>query len=156
MDKYTWNITLSDLIIAIKKSDVRMLESYKKNLGDQSVPRRSLIGSIEEELVGMLGEMAVANIFNDLGPKDNTFYDEADIGGKEVRATTRPDGCLIIRPKDVKTRRYILAIVDRYKVKLAGWILGSDGMRDEYIKSPYNRDPAWFIPQHKLNTMESF
>lgn len=132
-----------------------MLESYKKNLGDQSVARRSLIGSIEEEVVGMLGEMAVANIFGHNGPKDNTFYSEADIGGNEVRATTNQNGSLIIRPKDIKNRKYILAIVDRYKVNLIGWLLGSEAMKDEYLKSPHGRDPAWFVPQSKLNPMDN-
>jgi hypothetical protein len=74
----------------------------------------------------------------------------SDLDGWEIRHTTHPDGCLIVRPGDDHGRRYLLVTGGRGRYELRGWILGRDAQRDEWRRD----DGAWFVPQQNLRPVE--
>ena len=107
----------------------------------------------EDEIEGACAEKAVAKLLD-------VYYDESvgrfrgstlgDVGQLEVRWTGRPDGCLIIRPDDNMSRRFVLVTGNLGAYRVPGWITGRDARRDEWHKAPNGRPPAWFVPQRNL------
>jgi hypothetical protein len=75
----------------------------------------------------------------------------SDLEGWEIRHTTRPDGCLIVRRYDDPERRYLLITGSRGRYHLAGWLYGHEARCDEWCRE----DGAWFVPQQALRPVES-
>lgn len=111
-----------------------------------------------DEVIGACGEIAVAKLGKFyFVPGLNEFHNVPDVfRDVEVRATSNKNGMLVVRDNDVLERRFVLAIVRGSVVDLAGWIYGTEGAKSEYLRNPYNKTPAWFIPINKLRPMETF
>lgn len=104
-----------------------------------------------------MGCMAEAAVAQHLGiPYEgtvNTFHCEPDVGAFDVRATDRPDGCLIIRDNDPASYPYVLAVCDGYTpvVRLVGWMYGRDARQRRWLRNPHGRRPCWMVPQQFLH-----
>lgn len=109
---------------------------------------------------GALAEMAVAKYYE-------TFWSSGDranldIGDWEIRTTTIPYGCLIVRKVDIevmnKANKLFFLCVGRHGgYRIVGYIQGSEAIKDpRYFKDPTGkgREPAWFIPQTMLTPIE--
>lgn len=165
---YSWTLNFERMMKAVEHSYIRMFESEKKNLNHASTYKRNFNERMTQEVVGVLGELAVLDFLNiKSGPLVNTYHKIADAGKDvEARATNKLDGHLILRDNDDPERRYIFCTVDYNAVRLIGWSKGKDGMKEEYfrsekkIKSMYKNPrvlrPAWFIPQNVLRDMKEF
>jgi hypothetical protein len=74
----------------------------------------------------------------------------ADVGlDIQVRHTHHLHGSLIFYEKDSKDQIYVLVVGSHIKQKIAGWIIGRDGMRQEFWKHDA-REPGYFVPQSAL------
>jgi hypothetical protein len=109
-------------------------------------------------------EIAVAkalNLYWD-GSVD-TFKTKADVGNRtEVRMTSMRTPKLIVRPKDMPERDYVL-VQDCWEVgsqpqyKILGWLPGFEAKQDKYLTDNGNgRPPAYMIPVEHLRTMEDY
>ncbi len=89
----------------------------------------------------------------------------ADVGGYQVRGMARPDGRLIIRPRDDDEQPFILALESRHnlgdlvtvKIQLLGWAFAGAAKRDEWWWCPRRSEganAAWFMPQSHLEAMK--
>lgn len=109
-------------------------------------------------LRGCLGEMAAAKGLNRYWSGAGTgYHNDMDLGVEQVRMTVHATGRLIIRPEDVRRPTidapWVLVIQhDSLRYTLAGWIIGREGVREEYLASPSGRTPAYFVPQWALRS----
>ena len=153
----TIQLELPEWSAAIDAAWLRIVTSAAKGLNAATTYRRSMVERVSEELVGAAGEMAVAKWRGKFFlPHLNTFHKVADCGGVEVRSTSHASGHLILRDNDPADRRYVLAIVGRDGVTLAGWIQGREGRQPEWRRASRTSDrPAWWVPQESLMAMDS-
>jgi hypothetical protein len=165
---YSWKLNFERMMKAVEHSYIRITESKNKNLNHATTYKRNFNERITQEVVGILGELAVLDFLNiNSSPLVNTYHNVADAGKDvESRATNKLDGHLILRDNDDPEKRYIFCTVDYSAVRLIGWSKGKDIMKDEYfrseqkIKSMYKNPrvlrPAWFVPQNALKNMKEF
>jgi hypothetical protein len=165
---YSWKLNFERMMRAVEHSYIRMFESEKKNLNHATTYQRNFNERMTQEVVGILGELAVLDFLKiNSDPLVNTYHNIADAGTDvESRATNKLDGHLILRHNDSPERRYIFCTVNYDSVKLIGWLKGEDAMQDKYfrseqkIKSMYKNPrvlrPAWFVPQDVLFDMKNF
>jgi len=85
------------------------------------------------------------------GGSVNTFK-APDVGLAQVRHTQHKTGRLIIRHNDSPTDYYVLVIGTHPDYTVHGYILGSEGMKDEYLDNPIKTEKgeAFFVPQRAL------
>lgn len=76
--------------------------------------------------------------------------DKPDVGGVvEIRSTDRPNGRLIVKPKDSDEAPFALMIqIDEASFRFGGWMYGSRAKT--YPLLTKHGDPAHFVPQFDL------
>lgn len=101
---------------------------------------------------GAAGELALAKACGVYWPASvNTFRDGEDVTGYEVRTRSKPYYDLILRPNDDPEKRYVLITGKMPVYQIRGWILGKDGMQEQFWRTIANsREPAYFIPALSL------
>jgi hypothetical protein len=110
--------------------------------------------------LGAYGEVAVASwLFAD-EPWEltvDTFHSKPDLpGGIEVRAKPTAAGALIVRRGDDPDAAYVLVLhLGDGRWRLRGWIWGHEAQDEKWLKAPFDREPAFFVPQWVLYPMES-
>jgi hypothetical protein len=109
-----------------------------------------------EDIEGACGEMAVAKylgVYWAGGMGDE--FKSPDLGDKiQIRTTPRHDGSLIVR-KDAKDEHiYVLVTGEAPNFFLRGFISAADAKRDEFVRAPNGRPPAWFVPQYALSSID--
>jgi hypothetical protein len=78
-----------------------------------------------------------------------------DVSGVQVRHTTRPDGCLVIRDRDCLANEPTVLVTGAAGVyRLVGWIRPAFARREEWRRDPNGYGPAYFVPQSALETLE--
>ena len=119
----------------------------------QSQAGRSDEHRIWHETLGCMAEAAVAQHLGIAYPGTvNTFHRKPDVGQFEVRATSRSNGCLIVRDNDPPERPYVLAVGDgrRPVIEVRGWLFGWEARDDRWMRNPHGRRPCWMVPQQHL------
>ena len=153
---FVYKITFIDLINAMKIADLRIYESIRQNKHDPLTAKMGILKTTEFEIVGVLGEIAACKYLNIDSPLINGFKKFSDVGTlTEIRSTTKPEGCLIIRDRDDKNKNYVLATVTRYEVTLHGWINGTLAKQPEFQRNPHNLGTSYFIPQDQLQPINT-
>lgn len=109
--------------------------------------------AIASDLVGCAGELAVAkalNLYWDVSSSHKTV----DVGGMvEVRTVTSPNRRLILHETDKPNLPYVLVYSKPRTTEflLKGWLLGQDGIKEEYWSDPQNTNRhAYFVPDSAL------
>jgi len=83
-------------------------------------------------------------------------FKAADIGDSmQVRLTDKPDGSLIVREGDSNEHEFILVIGSEGRYRVRGWLSGRDAKQRHWLKSYGNREPAYFVPQSDLKSLEA-
>jgi hypothetical protein len=106
-----------------------------------------------EDIEGSCGEMAVAKYLGIYwGGGMGEEFKSPDLGDRiQIRTTPRLDGSLIVR-KDAKDDHiYVLVTGEAPTYFLRGFISAADAKRDEFVRAPNGRPPAWFVPQYALS-----
>lgn len=104
---------------------------------------------------GCLGEMAFAkgrNLYWSGAGVD--FRNESDVGKVQVRMTRHRNGCLLHRPNEAHLEDpWVLVIGEESRddtYHLGGWLYGHELRREEWLRAPAGRPPAYFAPQNAL------
>lgn len=115
--------------------------------------------SFDANVLGALGEMAVAKHFGLYWSGNLGNFKAKDVGGAQVRATDTPDGCLIVHPPPTSGRKgdkpddpfiFVRLEWDGPTFWLCGWMTGRDCQRLEYWREQGVRHPAYFVPAEDL------
>ena len=152
--------------ILLTEEDVIYARSVAKSIYDES--RRQGLDpagatgyySAENEIIGVLGEIAAARHFGIPFVANINQFKRPDVGRWQVRSTKYPRGKLLIRPGDPAADPYMLVTVPTFRAaNIIGWIEGKDAMTDEHW---YDKDrirsvvgpgaPAWVIKQDQLSS----
>lgn len=123
---------------------------------------RVMASSIQADLMGAEGELAVAKALN--LPWDGKFlpistwlewkHEGNDVGNLEVRTTNYETGKLILHDSDKNFSPYLLVISSkRPEYRLAGWIFGHEGKKSHFWATQVPR-PCYMIRQELLRSME--
>ncbi len=141
----SWEENLDEFI-----GKARREESVKKtNRRGLSATNTDLL---DLDIEGAAGEIAAAKALNRYWHGSvNAKKSEPDVGHNiQVRATKHLNGSLIITDSDPDDQIYVLVIGSRPNFNVVGWIRGVDGKKQEYVRAPNNRPPAYFVPQRIL------
>ena len=134
----------------------RMTLSSDKGHNHASTYERGHLERIEQEVIGACAEMVVAKFLGRFwSPSVNTFHNTPDVEPNiEVRATSDPKNCLIVRDNDADDRWYILVTGTPPTMTVAGCIKGVEAKQDQWLRNPHGHRQAWFVPQSALRTPE--
>jgi len=110
-------------------------------------------------ICGALGEIAVANYLNLYWSSGWGDLNAPDVGFcVEVRATNVIDGHLIITPRDVDQKIFVLArVCDVWlpRIQLPGWCRAVDGKKDEFRRAAPGRPAQFYVPQSQLEPIDA-
>lgn len=76
-----------------------------------------------------------------------------DVGGDQIRSTSRSDGSLILHPEDSDEARFYLVVGTCPRYTIVGWVYGSEGKNRTFWREDTGR-PAFFVPQSQLRPVE--
>jgi hypothetical protein len=140
-------LTQNQFLLAALVGLVRQIAASEKGQADKFEGATDRWGT---DVEGACAELAAAKGFGIFWPAlVDPGKTASDLDGWEIRHTTHPDGCLIVRPRDDPERRYLLVTGGRGRYHLAGWLYGHEARRDEWRRD----DGAWFVPQSALEAV---
>ena len=122
-------------------------------------PERNHIGNpnfgFGTDIEAACAECAFAKIFNVYWPMTVNTYAAPDVAGQQIRHANRDDGALPLRRGKVSPeQRYYLMVGHAQRYACCGWILGRDGMTDEFWLKRASADGTdtsyWAVPQSAL------
>lgn len=111
-------------------------------------------------LIGAAGEMAVASY---LGLKDHVYQEKTPVRDSfdlphsiDVKTRSRHWYDLPVHPDDFIDKNYWLVTIENKEIRIHGWINASECKKPQYKRDYSGGRLAYFIPQSKLNSPESF
>jgi hypothetical protein len=153
LDNTRIHLTATDLSEAAVCAAQRIRSS--KGLNHASTYKRSMAIRIEEEIIGILGEMACCKAFGipfalNLG----RFHHEADLlGCFDVRAIGKRGHRCIIRDNDPDDRLTILVLVEYPIADILGYIRSGDAKDPRWLDNPNDYRMSWFVPASELHQL---
>jgi hypothetical protein len=76
---------------------------------------------------------------------------DGDVGEWQIRATTYANGCLLLHKADADDAPFALVVGVPPVVRVAGWLYGYEGKREQFWRSVNNRPPCYMVPQDVLH-----
>lgn len=138
-----------DIDLARDGGSDRYSASDRMGLAEQEITREHGRGL---HVCGALAEVAFARWLGvDWSPKvlRQSLVDQDDVAGLEVRSTVlpcpcgNPDGCLRLNKRGTKPECVYVLVIRRGRwFEMAGWIVGRDGMLEDYWGRHYQRSKA--------------
>jgi len=146
-------LTKDELEFAYNIGSRRHIESILKKLQNKhgASPERSL----DIHVAGALGELAFAKALDKFYIGHVNTFSKPDVGKYQIRYTKMKPPQLIIRKTDNNNEVFVSVSGEDDTFYINGWLKGIDGKQDKYIRNPYNRGEAYFIPVEDLYTMET-
>lgn len=146
------NLTPSELYIAAQAGAIRRITSLKEGHNHFKHQPEDKGHPWDWDIEGAAAEMALAKFLGLYWGADNRSFKLPDVHNIQVRSTTRPDGCMIVRKNDDPRYRYVLIVGREGEYRLAGWRSG------KWCKSQpkHYRNGCWWIPQDELISMGEF
>ena len=146
-------LTYSEIILGAMAGVHRRVEYLKSGLSNRYQPSMEQIWGAQIE--GALAEQALAKglnkYFSGKGEFGQSDLDE-DI---ECRATSWPDGRLILLDADKDEARYYLLVGEVGHYRIIGSIYGWEGKKKEYLDDPNQTGKsAYYVPQSELEPYE--
>ena len=146
-------LTYSEIILGAMAGVHRRVEYLKSGLSNRYQPSMEQIWGAQIE--GALAEQALAKglnkYFSGKGEFGQSDLDE-DI---ECRATSWPDGRLILHDADKDEARYYLLVGEVGHYRIIGSIYGWEGKKKEYLDDPNQTGKsAYYVPQSELEPYE--
>jgi hypothetical protein len=151
--KLTWY----EVSTAIHLVGLRHTESLRKGLEHKYGYKGR---DMQDNLYGMLGEIAFAKAIDKYFPMTVNTFKEADIGKVwQIRTVgSNKNRDLIVRPSDATGHKYALVEVEKinptasYKATIHGWIEGVNAKDNKYLSDfgHPERPKAFQIPQKDL------
>lgn len=150
------HVELVDREIAYATSVGEARETESRSSGRTHLAKMDPAEGMANDIFGAVGELAVAKGMNRYWfPGVNTFKTAGDVGDWEVRARRNHAHGLPIRPRDRDNSGGVFILVTGGLIswRIQGWIIGRDGMKDEWMKYYAGRPGAWFVEQEHLLDM---
>lgn len=108
-------------------------------------------------ILGAAAEMAVA-VYLDLEQylylHEEPVRGSCDLPGIDVKCRSRHDYDLLIQLDDSTDKNFVLVTIDQRKTIIHGWIRGSEGMKEEWIKEFVPGRACYAVPQSNLHPLE--
>jgi hypothetical protein len=146
----------SEVLAAGNIGLMRRVASLKNGIKDQTHDQRPEFW--RQDIEGACAEMACCKALGIYWTAGiNTFKAPDAANNVQIRYTPSSRNSLIIRPHDPDEDVYFLisGAVPNYTVH--GWIKGSEGKQEQFLKDANNiGKTAFFVPQQALNTVESY
>lgn len=152
----TVKLSPEEFSIAAHVANLRFTASELARLRD-ALYKKTYFEAYIVHLWGCMGELAYckwANVPWKAGV--NKFKSEADVGKDiEIRHLSKDDWDLIIRHGDDPNKKYVLTTGEGPEIHIRGWILGKDGMKDEFKATHGGHKAAFFVPQRSLHPIST-
>ena len=157
------DLNQQEMRLAIQVGTERCISSWSK--GSKHAAGYKPKDLFDTNIKGAAAEIAVAKMLDVYYvPSVDTYKDEPDIYPNiEVRMTEMKRPSLIIRPNDVRDRRYVL-VQNLWehgqlpKFAVLGWEVFTNGVdkmwEDYWTDFGQNRPHCWAIPANELHKME--
>lgn len=151
-------LTFTEFHAAVSVGLQRLIASTAMRLDHHSSGvKRNWMERLGDDVRGALGEIAWAKYRGEFYCGScNTFHNEPDVHGVEIRAMRRPTDSLLVRDNDNPESPFVLTHATGEKVRFLGWAYGRDAMRDEWKRAPRGGRPAYFMPQERLRGFDTF
>jgi hypothetical protein len=158
------DLTEQEMRLAIQVGTERCISSWGK--GSKHAAGYKPKDLFDTNIKGAAAEIAVAKMLDVYYvPSVNTYKSEPDISPNiEVRMTEMKRPSLIIRPNDVRDRKYVL-VQNRWehgslpKFDVLGWETFTNGVdkawENYWTDFGQNRPHCWAIPAAELHKMEA-
>jgi hypothetical protein len=148
----------ADIDLGERYGRLRDSESRRKGHRDRHGASFSEEQSVHGHIIGVSAEIAAARLIgvpDTWRPTVNAQRGQPDIPPNwQVRATERTTGRLIVRPSENPEQRFILVIANPPRYDVAGFILGEDAMRQEWLKDAAGRSaPAYWVDREFLHAV---
>jgi len=140
--KYASEVGTRIMQLAISKK-------YKADkYGKQSASKR-----LADNVMGYTAELVVAKALGlDWQPEKEYSKNSPDVGKYiQVRYSYSDKNRLIVRPHDHDSHLFVFVTGKKDKFTIHGCIEGKKAKQEEWLASPNNRPPAYFIPKEKLH-----
>jgi len=147
-------LTWPEVHIGAHVGIMREIQDREQNL--VNIAQAEAEGGWERHVVGALGEMAFAKWVGIFWSGSLGDYRADDVGPYQVRAIVKERHSLIIRPVDKDDKKFILVWDQTPKYFLMGWQWAGNIKRQVFVREPNGRDPAFFVPQAALFSMEDW
>lgn len=110
-----------------------------------------------EHIEGACAEQVLSKFLNVYWSSHVNHFEGDDLPGLQVRTrmTPRKDFALIVRPSDSDQGVFVHVTGVCPTFYVHGWIRGSEAKKKEYYTSFDSREPAYFVPNDRLNPIES-
>ena len=146
-------LTYSEIILGAMAGVHRRVEYLKSGLSNRYQPSMEQIWGAQIE--GALAEQALAKGLNKYFSGKGEFGQSDLDENIECRATSWPDGRLILHDADKDEARYYLLVGEVGHYRIIGSIYGGEGKKKEYLDDPNQTGKsAYYVPQSELEPYE--
>lgn len=146
-------LTYSEIILGAMAGVHRRVEYLKSGLSNRYQPSMEQIWGAQIE--GALAEQALAKGLNKYFSGKGEFGQSDLDENIECRATSWPDGRLILHDADKDEARYYLLVGEVGHYRIIGSIYGWEGKKKEYLDDPNQTGKsAYYVPQSELEPYE--
>ena len=146
-------LTYSEIILGAMAGVHRRVEYLKSGLSNRNQPSMEQIWGAQIE--GALAEQALAKGLNKYFSGKGEFGQSDLDENIECRATSWPDGRLILHDADKDEARYYLLVGEVGHYRIIGSIYGWEGKKKEYLDDPNQTGKsAYYVPQSELEPYE--
>lgn len=146
-------LTYSEIILGAMAGVHRRVEYLKSGLSNRYQPSMEQIWGAQIE--GALAEQALAKGLNKYFSGKGEFGQSDLDENIECRATSWPDGRLILHDADKDEARYYLLVGEIGHYRIIGSIYGWEGKKKEYLDDPNQTGKsAYYVPQSELEPYE--
>ena len=146
-------LTEAEMHVAEAVGNLRQSEAVAKGLPDKHGLNPALGKQVH--ILGACGEMAFCKALNLYWPCSvNVFKSESDVGSDiEIRTRSKDWYDLLVREDDPDNKNYVLVTGQGCIFNVRGWFKGGEAKRPRFRKPYGNREPAYFVPQECLHSI---
>lgn len=130
----------------------RHIYALSKELPDRHGLADGVSRGWDLHVIGAIGEWATAKALG-LYWSDH-LPGPGDIGKLEVRSTPRPNGPLIVRPRDPDAVPFVLVAGSPPVLRVVGWLAGAEAKVERWWRGDSERPGAYFVPQSALRPLD--
>lgn len=155
-----YSLTEEERQLAYAEGYRRQKYNEERNIKGRNGGLSSGDGATIHHLIGAAGEMAVASY---LGLKDHLYQELAPVRDSfdlpyriDVKTRSKHWYDLPVHMDDFTDKNYWLVTIQNKEIRIHGWANASECKKPEYEKDYSGGRLAYFYPQSKLNSPETF
>lgn len=146
-------LTSYEVGAGVRVGGLRHYQSVLRGIPDKSESGNA--GGWSYDIEGALGEIAAAKALNLYWSGSVNSFGECDLGGIQIRTRSKAYYDLLVRPRDDENCIWVLVTGSAGTYDVVGWINGTEAKQEQWLKTPNDREPAYFIPKSALKPIET-